>query len=65
MSKAKSKPIGSWREKIKEERKKLQLPRQNNAADEEEEDKRLTCRRMMIERRSTRILDLREIFHLN
>ncbi len=64
-AKARSKPIGSWSEKKKKKRKKLQLPCLNNAADEEKEDEGLTCRRMMMEKRSTRILDLRKFFHLN
>ncbi len=54
-AKARSQPIGSWSEKKRKEGKKLQLPRLNNAADEEKENERLTCRRMMMESRSTRI----------
>ncbi len=46
-----------WQLEREEEKgtKKLQIPCLNNAADKEEADKRLACRRMMMERKSTRI----------
>ena len=37
-AKARSKPVGSWSEKEKKERMKLQLHRLNNEANEEEEE---------------------------